>query len=112
MAHGAIVRQVQLRRESVVEVRTTHTQRGSLEAHGSCIDRSVEVDMSRKIADCRQMPSESNCSLTISGEEDEVVRAAAEHAVSVHGHSMSDKLRSEIRSSLKDEAGYKPPKSP
>ena len=28
--------------------------------------------MARKIADCRDFPSEMNCTLTISGEEDEV----------------------------------------
>jgi predicted small metal-binding protein len=58
----------------------------------------------RKVADCRDMPSESGCTLTISGAEDEVVRAAAEHAVSVHGHTDSPEFRNEIRASLKDEA--------
>jgi predicted small metal-binding protein len=58
----------------------------------------------RKVADCRDMPSESGCTLTISGAEDEVVRAAAEHAVSVHGHTDSPEFRDEIRGSLKDEA--------
>jgi predicted small metal-binding protein len=58
----------------------------------------------RKIVDCREMPSEMNCTLTISGEEEEVVRAASEHAVSVHGHADSLELRDHIRSSLKDEA--------
>jgi len=57
----------------------------------------------RKVADCREMPSESGCTLTISGQEEEVVRAAAEHAASVHGHSDSPELRNEIRSMLKDE---------
>ncbi|MGP4023975.1 DUF1059 domain-containing protein [Actinomadura sp. 3N407] len=57
----------------------------------------------RKVADCRDMPSESGCTLTITGEEDEVVRAAAEHAASVHGHTDSPELRAEIRGSLKDE---------
>ncbi|CAM3525802.1 DUF1059 domain-containing protein [Streptomyces albus] len=57
----------------------------------------------RKVADCREHPSESQCTLTISGEEDEVVRAAAEHAVSVHGHTDSPELREQIRSMLKDE---------
>jgi predicted small metal-binding protein len=57
----------------------------------------------RKVADCRLMPSESNCSLTIAGEEDEVVRAASEHAVSVHGHEMSVELTAGIRSMLADE---------
>ncbi|TDC87249.1 DUF1059 domain-containing protein [Actinomadura sp. 7K507] len=57
----------------------------------------------RKVADCREMPSESGCTLTISGEEDEVVRAAAEHAASVHGHTDSPELRQEVRRTLKDE---------
>jgi predicted small metal-binding protein len=59
--------------------------------------------MSRKVADCREFPSESGCSLTISGEEDEVLRAAAEHAVSVHGHTDGTELREQIRAMLKDE---------
>ena len=37
--------------------------------------------MARKVADCRDMPSEVSCTLTISGEEDEVVAAATQHAV-------------------------------
>jgi predicted small metal-binding protein len=57
----------------------------------------------RKVADCRQMPSESGCTLTISGDEDEVLRAATEHAVSVHGHSDGPELRDGIRSMLTDE---------
>lgn len=57
----------------------------------------------RKVADCRDHPSESNCTLTISGAEDEVLRAAAEHAVSVHGHTDSPEFREQIRSTLKDE---------
>ncbi|MFF8311896.1 DUF1059 domain-containing protein [Streptomyces lydicus] len=57
----------------------------------------------RKKMDCRDYPSESKCSLVISGEEDEVVRAATDHAVSVHGHEDSPELREQIRSSLKNE---------
>jgi predicted small metal-binding protein len=59
--------------------------------------------MSRYYVDCRAMPSESNCSLYISGEKDEVVRAAAEHAVSVHGHDDSPELRQEIEGALQEE---------
>jgi predicted small metal-binding protein len=59
--------------------------------------------MTRKVADCRKYPSVANCSLTISGEEEEVVRAAAEHAVSVHEHTDSPELREQIRASLDDE---------
>ena len=40
---------------------------------------------SRKFIDCREMPSDSNCSLKISGTEDEVVRAAAAPTTSMYG---------------------------
>jgi predicted small metal-binding protein len=60
--------------------------------------------MARKVADCREFPSESGCSLTIAGEEEEVVRAAAMHAVDVHGHEDTPELREQIRGMLKDEA--------
>ncbi|MFC9437774.1 DUF1059 domain-containing protein [Nocardia sp. NPDC057030] len=59
--------------------------------------------MTRKVADCRKFPSETNCTLTIAGEEDEVVRAASEHAVSVHKHEDGPELREQIRQSLEDE---------
>jgi Protein of unknown function (DUF1059) len=58
----------------------------------------------RKVADCRRFPSEKNCSLTISGEEEEVLDAAAQHAVSAHGHEDSPGLRAEIRGMLEDES--------
>ncbi|MBH1936041.1 DUF1059 domain-containing protein [Streptomyces sp. AV19] len=61
--------------------------------------------MTRKVADCRRFPGESDCTLTISGEEDEVLRAAAEHAVSVHRHQDSPELRERIRGLLEDEDG-------
>ncbi|WP_424889650.1 DUF1059 domain-containing protein [Streptomyces sp. XH2] len=59
--------------------------------------------MTRKVADCRRFPSETDCSLTITGEEDEVIRAASEHAVSVHKHKDSPALREQIRQMLEDE---------
>ncbi|MFJ4869121.1 DUF1059 domain-containing protein [Streptomyces sp. NPDC088757] len=59
--------------------------------------------MSRKVADCRRTPSVMNCTLTITGEEEEVVRAAAEHAVSVHGHEDTPELRTTVRAELEDE---------
>ncbi|MFE1903440.1 DUF1059 domain-containing protein [Streptomyces gardneri] len=58
--------------------------------------------MARKATDCRDTPSVSGCSLYISGEEDEVLRAAVEHMVSVHEHTDSPELREEVRGSLKD----------
>ena len=59
--------------------------------------------MPRKVADCRDTPSVMGCTLTISGEEEEVVRAAVEHAISVHGHEDSPELWAATRASLKDE---------
>jgi len=57
----------------------------------------------RKVIDCRKFPSEKDCSLTISGREDEVMRAAVEHAVSSHGHRDTPELRDALRASLADE---------
>ncbi len=62
-----------------------------------------EAVMTRKVADCRRTPSVMNCTLTITGEEEEVVRAAAEHAVSVHGHEDTPELRAMVRAELEDE---------
>jgi predicted small metal-binding protein len=61
--------------------------------------------MARKVADCRDMPSESGCTLVISGEEEEVVRAASVHAADVHGHEDTPELREQVRGMLKDEVG-------
>ncbi len=58
----------------------------------------------RKSIDCRDYPSEKNCSLKISGTEEEVLDVAVQHAVSAHGHRNSAELRGEIRSLLKDES--------
>ena len=58
----------------------------------------------RKSIDCRDYPSEKNCSLKISGTEQEVLDAAVQHAVSVHGHEETPELREQIRSMLKVEA--------
>jgi predicted small metal-binding protein len=58
----------------------------------------------RKSIDCRNYPSEKNCSLKISGTEEEVLDAAMQHAVSAHGHENTPELREQIRSMLKDES--------
>jgi hypothetical protein len=60
------------------------------------------------MADCRRFPSESNCSLTIIGEEEEVVETAAQHAVSVHGHEDTPEFREQVRGMLEDEESYQP----
>jgi Protein of unknown function (DUF1059) len=62
--------------------------------------------MARMMADCRRFPSESNCSLVIIGEEDEVARAAAEHAASVHGHPDGPELREQVHQFLEPAENY------
>ena len=62
--------------------------------------------MSRVMADCRRWPSETNCSLTIIGEEDEVINAAAEHAASVHGHEDTPELRKQLKEFLEPAEQY------
>jgi hypothetical protein len=57
----------------------------------------------RKYIDCRDFPSESNCSLRIAGTEAEVVKAAAQHAVDSHGHQAGPELDAELRSALRNE---------
>jgi len=58
----------------------------------------------RKSIDCGDYPSEKNCSLKISGTEEEVLDAAVLHAVSAHGHENTPELRDQIKSMLKDES--------
>lgn len=46
-----------------------------------------EGEMTRKFIDCREFPSETNCTVTIMADSvQELVAAAAQHAVSVHQH--------------------------
>jgi len=56
----------------------------------------------RKSIDCRDYPSEKNCSLKISGTEQEALDAAVQHAASAHGHEDTPELRKQIHSMLKD----------
>ena len=60
--------------------------------------------MSRMVADCRAFPNEATCTLTISGEEEEVLDAALEHAVSRHGQPKSVELREQLRGVLTAES--------
>ena len=65
--------------------------------------------MTRKIIDCRSAPNDVGCTLAITGEPDEVVAAAAQHAVTVHGHDDDPELREQLRGLLADEPGVSAP---
>jgi predicted small metal-binding protein len=57
----------------------------------------------RKYIDCREMPSEMNCTVAIAADsEKEVVDAAVQHAVAVHGHKDTPELRAAIRKGIHD----------
>ncbi len=59
--------------------------------------------MHRMYVDCREFPSDINCTVAISGTPDEVLKVATEHAVSTHGHQDSPELRETIRGMMKEE---------
>ena len=58
--------------------------------------------MARKMIDCRAVPNEIGCTLTIAGREDEVMEAAVAHAVAKHGHEDTPELREMVRGGLVD----------
>ena len=59
--------------------------------------------MKRKYIDCRNYPSDMNCTLALSADsETELLEAAIQHAVAVHGHNDTPELRQQIKGLLKD----------
>ncbi len=59
--------------------------------------------MGRKFIDCRAFPSEMNCSITIIADtEAELLDAAVQDAVAVHGHQDTSELRDQLRGVIQD----------
>ena len=58
--------------------------------------------MLRKYIDCRQLASNSTCSLAISGTEEEVLDLAVIHGIVTHGHDDPYELRRALRSLMRD----------
>ena len=56
--------------------------------------------MTRKTIDCRTVPNDVGCTLAITGEPGELVAAAAQHAMTVHGHADTPELREALRGLL------------
>jgi predicted small metal-binding protein len=60
--------------------------------------------MARSYVDCREHPSVNNCTVSISADqEQELLEAAVQHAVAVHGHQDTPQLRQDIRKGFKQE---------
>lgn len=54
--------------------------------------------MERKYVDCRDYPSEKNCTVAISADtEDELLEVATQHAVRSHGHKDGPELRAQLK---------------
>jgi len=60
------------------------------------------MEEKRKVIDCRWFPSDNNCTLAISGAEEEVLKAAIDHAVNSHGEKDTPELKKELRKLLKE----------
>ncbi len=59
--------------------------------------------MTRKYIDCREYPSEMNCTVALSADSDkELLEAAVEHAVAVHKHEDTPELRAQLMQLFKE----------
>jgi len=59
--------------------------------------------MARKFIDCRAGPSDMNCSIAIMADtEGELLEAAVQHAVAVHGHQDTPELRDQLKRGIRD----------
>jgi len=56
--------------------------------------------MSRSTIDCRTIPSDSGCTMTLTGESTDLLEAAAAHAVAAHGHVDGPELREELTKAM------------
>lgn len=61
-----------------------------------------EEVMARRYIDCREVPSDMNCTVAISADtEDELLEAAVQHGVEVHGHEDTPEFRTRLRAAMK-----------
>jgi predicted small metal-binding protein len=59
--------------------------------------------MGRKYIDCREFPSDTKCSITISADgEAELLDAAAQHAAVVHGHEDTPEFREQLKGAIRE----------
>ena len=59
--------------------------------------------MARKYIDCREVPSESKCTVAISADsERELMEVAVQHAVQTHGHKDTPEFRQQLKKAFKD----------
>jgi hypothetical protein len=67
-------------------------------------------DAMRKSIDCREYPSDINCTVAVSADSaEELLDLAAAHAVAAHGHTDTPGLRAVLREMLRDVPDDRPP---
>lgn len=58
--------------------------------------------MERKYIDCREIPSDSKCTVTIAADtEQELMDVAVQHAVQQHGHQDTPEFRQQLTGAIK-----------
>jgi len=58
--------------------------------------------MPRQYVDCREFPSDMKCTVAIAADnERELLEAAVQHAVAVHGHTDTPEFRIQLASAIK-----------
>ena len=61
--------------------------------------------MARMFIDCRTVPTEKQCTISIAADDrDELIEAAVQHAVAVHGHADTPELREMIGQAIQQES--------
>jgi predicted small metal-binding protein len=94
-------------------IRTPGQTLGAIQRTGEGFTGNLnqEVTMSRKYIDCREFPGDIKCSIAISADSDkELMEAAVQHAVAVHGFKDTRQLRKDIKSGF--HKGNPPLKAP
>jgi predicted small metal-binding protein len=57
--------------------------------------------MERKYIDCREVPSDTKCTVTIAADsEKELMEVAVQHAVAVHGHKDTPEFRQQLKGAV------------
>jgi hypothetical protein len=71
---------------------------------GSClVFQRKEMVVARKYIDCREFPSEMNCTVAIAADtEKELIEVAVQHAVAVHRHKDTPEFRKQLRAIIKE----------
>jgi len=58
----------------------------------------------RKIVDCRLFPADIPCQFAVSGDEEEILKVAVEHAREFHGYRDTPALRDQLRFMLRTQS--------